>query len=132
MNHITLIGNVGKEPELRFTPANKAVVKFSVADTRGQDDKKKTVWHTVVAFDEQAQNVAEHVQKGTRVIVTGRLNKASFEGRDGVKREVTELIADEIGLSIRFGSGNKRPASMHSSVAEALIQAEFGIEEEPF
>lgn len=125
MNHITLIGNVGKDPEIRFTPSNKAVVRFNVADTRGTDDKKKTVWHTVIAFDEQAQNVAEHIKKGSRVIVTGRLNKASFEGRDGVKKEITELIADEIGLSIRFGSRDPHP-----TVKDAV--QDLFIEEEPF
>lgn len=125
MNHITLIGNVGKDPEIRFTPANKAICKFNVADTRGKDDQKKTVWHTVIAFDEQAQNVAEHVKKGSRVIVTGRLSKASFEGKDGVKREITELIADEVGLSIRFGSRDPHPT------VKAATQNLF-TEEEPF
>lgn len=125
MNHVTLIGNVGKDPEIRFTPSNKAVVRFNVADTRGTDDKKKTVWHTVIAFDEQAQNVVEHITKGTRVIVTGRLNKASFEGRDGVKKEITELIADEIGISVRFSNRNTpRPS-------EPVEQQTFD-EEEPF
>ena len=125
MNNITLIGNVGKEPELRFTPANKAVVKFNVADTRGKDDNKQTIWHTVVCFEEQALNVAEHIRKGTRVIVTGRISKASFEGRDGNKKEITELIADEVGLSIRFGSKDSKPS------APAATQQTF-TEEEPF
>jgi single-strand DNA-binding protein len=125
MNSITLIGNVGKDPEIRFTPANKAVVKFNVADTRGKEDNKQTIWHTVVCFEEQALSVAEHVRKGTRVIVTGRLNKASFEGRDGNKKEITELIADEVGISIRFGSKDSKPASAPA------VQQQFD-EEEPF
>lgn len=128
MNHITLIGNVGKEPELRYTPSNKAVCRFNVADTRGQDDKKKTVWHTVITFDEQAENVAEHIKKGSRVIVTGRLNKVAFEGKDGVKREVAELIADEVGLSIRFTNrDNKTPRSSSPVVEQQMLD-----EEEPF
>lgn len=128
MNHITLIGNVGKEPELRYTPANKAVCRFNVADTRGQDDKKKTVWHTVITFDEQAENVAEHIKKGSRVIVTGRLNKASFEGKDGVKKEITELIADEVGLSIRFKNRDSRDSKPSSPTFEPQVFDE----EEPF
>lgn len=123
MNNITLIGNVGKDPEIRFTPANKAVCRFNVADTRGKDDDKKTIWHTVITFEEQALNVAEHVRKGSRVIVTGRISKSSFEGRDGVKKEITELIADEVGLSIRFGSKTEKK--------EPVVQASFE-EEEPF
>jgi len=128
MNHITLIGNVGKEPELRYTPSNKAVCRFNVADTRGQDDKKKTVWHTVITFDEQAENVAANIRKGSRVIVTGRLNKASFEGKDGVKKEITELIADEVGLSIRF---TNRDRSQPHETVKVAIQDMF-TEEEPF
>lgn len=125
MNNMTLIGNVGKDPEIRFTPANKAVVKFNVADTRGKDDKKQTIWHTVVCFEDQALSVAEHVRKGTRVIVTGRLTKASFEGRDGNKKELTELIADEVGISIRFAAKDSTPASA------PVVQQQFD-EEEPF
>jgi len=125
MNNMTLIGNVGKDPEIRFTPANKAVVKFNVADTRGKDDNKQTIWHTVVCFEEQALNVAEHVRKGSRVIVTGRLSKASFEGRDGNKKEITELIADEVGISIRFGSKDSKPSS-------APVEQRMLTEEEPF
>ena len=125
MNNMTLIGNVGKDPEIRFTPANKAVVKFNVADTRGKDDNKQTIWHTVVCFEEQALNVAEHVRKGSRVIVTGRLSKASFEGRDGNQKEITELIADEVGISIRFGSKDSKPSS-------APVEQRMLTEEEPF
>lgn len=126
MNNIILIGNVGKDPEIRFTPANKAVCKFNVADTRGKDENKQTIWHTVITFEEQALNVAEHVRKGSRVIVTGRLTKSSFEGRDGVKKDITEVIADEVGLSIRFSSRDSKPSS-----ASAVEQQIFA-EEEPF
>jgi single-strand DNA-binding protein len=81
-----------------------------VADTTGKDDQKRTVWHDVVAFDEQAENVAAEVSKGTRVVVTGRLNKEPFEGKDGVKRVSVEVIADEVGVSLRWGGDRKRDA----------------------
>jgi|DEB0MinimDraft_3_1074331.scaffolds.fasta_scaffold32399_3 single-strand DNA-binding protein len=106
MNRITVVGNVGQDPQLRYSPSGKAIVKFSVADTTGKDDQKKTVWHDVVAFDEQAENVAAQVVKGSRVVVTGRLNKEPFEGKDGVKRVSVEVIADEVGVSLRWGQSS--------------------------
>ena len=102
MNTITIIGNVGKDPELRFTTAGKAVAKFSVATTRGKDDKKETTWHNVVVFDEQAENVCEQVKKGSRVLVMGRLNKEKYTDKNGNERESVEIVADDVCVSLRF------------------------------
>lgn len=127
MNTITVIGNVGKDPEIRYTSAGKAVVTFGVADTKGKDDQKETQWHNVVCFDQQAENVAAQVTKGSRVIVIGRLNKVSFVGKDGTKKEKVEIVADEVCLSIRFGNreNNIKPAVQ----AEIFRNLE---DEEPF
>jgi single-strand DNA-binding protein len=111
MNRITVVGNVGQDPQLRYSPSGKPIVKFSVADTTGKDEHKRTVWHDVVAFDEQAENIAAQVSKGSRVVVTGRLNKEPFEGKDGVKRVSVEVVADEVGVSLRWGGEPKNPAS---------------------
>lgn len=127
MNTITVIGNVGKEPELRYTTSGKAVVTFAVADTRGKDDQKETQWHNVVCFDQQAENVAAQVTKGARVLVTGRLNKASFIGKDGTKKEKVEIVADDVCLSIKFGPRTERPASAGPSI----VQSTFA-DEDPF
>lgn len=102
MNNITVTGNIGRSPELQFTPQNMAVLKFSVADTRGKDDKKHTSWHNVVVFGEQAQAVADKLDKGSRVIVTGRLQIDSYEKKDGTKGTRIEIVADEVGLSLRY------------------------------
>lgn len=102
MNTITVIGNVGKEPELRFTPNGLAIAKFSVADTRGKGDDKQTTWHYVTCFDEQAENVCEQVKKGSRVLVTGRLAKEKFTDKNGNERESVDIIADDVCLSLRF------------------------------
>lgn len=127
MNTITVIGNVGKDPEIRYTSAGKAVVTFGVADTRGKDDQKETQWHNVVCFDQQAENVVAQVTKGSRVLVIGRLNKVSFVGKDGTKKEKVEIVADEVCLSIRFGNreNNMKPAVQ----AEIFRNLE---DEEPF
>jgi single-strand DNA-binding protein len=72
MNNITIAGNIGKNPELKYSGNNLAILKFSVADTSGKDDNKKTTWHDIVVFGEQAENVAEKAGQGTRVVVVGR------------------------------------------------------------
>jgi len=127
MNIITVVGNVGKDPELRYTSAGKAVVKFGVADTRGKDDDKQTIWHTIVCFDTQAENVAAQATKGSRVIVTGRLTKSSFTGKDGIKKELVEILADEVGLSIKFrASGESAKPVIQADVFRTLE------DEEPF
>lgn len=104
MNNITVTGNVGRDPELKYTAGSMAVLKFSVADTRGKDDKKQTSWHDVVVFGEQAESVAAQVSKGTRVIVTGRIQVDNYEKKDGTKAKKVEIVADEIGLSVRFAN----------------------------
>lgn len=127
MNTITVIGNVGKDPEIRYTSAGKAVVTFGVADTRGKDDQKETQWHNVVCFDQQAENVVAQVTKGSRVLVTGRLNKVSFVGKDGTKKEKVEIVADEVCLSIKFG-----PRIEHASPSSpSIVQSTFA-DEDPF
>ncbi len=127
MNTITVIGNVGQDPEVRFTKSGMAVAKFSVADTRGKDDKKTTIWHNVTVFDEQAQNVAEQVVKGSRVLVTGRLNKEQYTDKEGNKRESVEIIADDVCLSLKWAAKGSRPESGLTNVIDV-----FDATEEPF
>lgn len=102
MNTITVIGNVGQDPELRFTKGGKPVVKFSVADTRGKDEAKQTQWHRVTAFDEQAEVVAEQVRKGARVVVIGRLQIDKYSDISGTEKTSYEIIADDVCLSLRW------------------------------
>lgn len=102
MNTITIIGNVGQDPELRFTKSGKPVVKFSVADTRGKDESKQTQWHRITAFDEQAENVAEQIRKGSRVVVIGRLQIDKYTDISGTEKISYEIIADDVCLSLRW------------------------------
>lgn len=109
MNQISIVGNVGKDPELRVTQGGKQVASFSVATTRGRDESKQTTWHNVVCFDEMAENVIEAVKKGSRVVVIGRQENSTFEGRDGQKRSKSEIVADEVCLSIRYRRESRTP-----------------------
>jgi single-strand DNA-binding protein len=129
MNTITVSGNVGREPELKYSASGTAVVKFSVADTTGKDDNKKTVWHDVVVFKEQAENVAASVKKGSRVIVTGRLDKSDYTGKDGVKKQRVEIIADDVSISLRWASVE---SDSNISNAKTLLNADVVEDEEPF
>ena len=129
MNTITVSGNVGRDPELKYSASGTAVVKFSVADTTGKDDNKKTVWHDVVVFKEQAENVAASIKKGSRVIVTGRLDKSDYTGKDGVKKQRVEVIADDVSISLRwsaYGDDN------NINTAKDLLNATDVDDEEPF
>ena len=104
MNNITVIGNVGRDPELRYANSGTAVLKFSVADTIGKDENKKTTWHDITVFGEMAENVGSALGKGQRVIVMGRLQKSKYTGRDGVEKEKAEIVADDVALSLRWAS----------------------------
>ncbi|MDT0342168.1 single-stranded DNA-binding protein [Streptomyces litchfieldiae] len=105
---ITVVGNLVDDPELRFTPSGAAVAKFRVASTPRIFDRQTSEWRdgeslflTCSVWRQAAENVAESLTKGTRVIVQGRLKQRSYEDRDGVKRTVFELEVDEVGPSLR-------------------------------
>jgi single-strand DNA-binding protein len=104
MNTVTIHGTVGQEPELRFSASQNAVLTFSVADNYGKDDKKKTTWWNVIVFGKLAENVANTINKGTSVIITGRLEQEEFTTKEGDKRKATKLIADEVGASCRWNA----------------------------
>ena len=109
-NNVTLVGNVTREPELRYTPSGQAMAKFGLAVNRRWQNKASGEWEEatsffdVVAWREMAENVGDSVQKGTRVIVTGRMEQRSYETQQGEKRSAVELIADEVGPSLRWAT----------------------------
>ncbi|MFG3118678.1 single-stranded DNA-binding protein [Streptomyces sp. NPDC048197] len=105
---ITLTGNLVDDPELRFTPAGAPVARFRVASTPRVYDKQAGQWSdgeslflTCSAWRQLAENVAESLTKGARVIVTGRLKQRSYDDREGIKRTAYELDVDEIGPSLK-------------------------------
>jgi single-strand DNA-binding protein len=108
---ITLVGNSVEDPELRFTPSGAAVSKFRIACTPRFFDKNSNEWKdgetlflTVNCWRQMAENVAETVQRGMRVIVQGRLKQRSYETKEGEKRTVYEVEADEVGPSLKMAS----------------------------
>ena len=103
MNQLTIVGTVGKDPELKFSNNGLAIANLSVATNYGKDEKKTTTWHYVTVFGEMAEHVAESVRKGTRVIVVGRLDKSQYE-KEGVTRESVSVIADHIAIDLRFNA----------------------------
>lgn len=129
---ITVIGNLTADPELRFTPSGAAVANFTVASTPRMFDRQTNEWKDGEAlflrcniWREAAENVAESLTRGSRVIVSGRLKQRSFETREGEKRTVVELEVDEIGPSLKYatakvnkasrsGGGSRQPAAQSS------------------
>lgn len=108
---ITVIGNLTNDPELRFTPSGSAVANFTVASTPRTFDRASSEWKDgetlflrASVWREAAENVAESLTKGTRVIVSGRLKSRSYETKEGEKRTVIELEVDEIGPSLRYAN----------------------------
>ncbi|HQD20660.1 MAG TPA: single-stranded DNA-binding protein [Arachnia sp.] len=108
---ITLIGNLTADPELRFTPNGAAVANFTVASTPRTFDRQTNEWRdgdsmfiNCSVWRQYAENVAESLSKGTRVIVSGRLKARSYETREGEKRTVFEVDVDEVGPALRYAT----------------------------
>ncbi|MBQ0903702.1 single-stranded DNA-binding protein [Micromonospora sp. U21] len=115
---ITVIGNLTDDPELRFTPSGAAVAKFRVASTPRFLDKASGEWKdgeplflACTVWRQAAEHVAESLQRGARVIVSGRLRQRSYETREGEKRTVIELEVDEIGPSLRYATAKVQKMS---------------------
>lgn len=109
--NITVIGNLTDDPELRFTPSGAAVAKFRIASTPRFMDRTTNEWKdgeplflACTSWRQIAENVAESLSRGSRVIASGRLKQRSYETRDGEKRTVIELEVDEIGPSLRYAT----------------------------
>ncbi|HET8739417.1 MAG TPA: single-stranded DNA-binding protein [Acidimicrobiia bacterium] len=146
-SNVTLIGNLVDDPELRFTPSGVAMAKIRLAVNRRWRDQagewqENTSFFTGTVWREQAEQVAESLQKGARVIVTGRLEQRSWETEQGEKRSVVEVQIDEIGPSLRWATAtvNKtqrqdgwseggRPAEAASA---PMARDDYGPDEAPF
>jgi single-strand DNA-binding protein len=108
---ITIVGNLTADPELRFTPQGVAVANFTVASTPRQPDRATGEWKdgeamffACAVWRQYAENVAETLTKGMRVVVNGRLRSRSYEGRDGERRTSLEIEVDEIGPALRYAT----------------------------
>ena len=110
-NTVTIVGNVTRDPELRFTPSGAAVATFGLAwnqrsqNARGETEEKVSFFD-VTCWRQLAENIAESLTKGTRVVVYGRLEQRSWETDQGDKRSKVEIIADEVGPSLRWATAD--------------------------
>jgi single-strand DNA-binding protein len=109
-NSVTLVGNITRDPELRFTNTGQAVATFGVAVNRRWQNRQSGEWDestsffNVTCWAQLAENVSGSLAKGSRVLLTGRLEQRSYETQDGDKRSVVEVIADEVGPSLRWAT----------------------------
>ncbi len=115
---ITVVGNLVDDPELRFTPSGAAVANFRIASTPRTFDRQTNEWKdgdalflSCSVWRQAAENVAESLQKGMRVVIQGRLKQRSYETREGEKRTVVELEVDEVGPSLAFATAKVTRAS---------------------
>ena len=109
-NNVTVVGNITRVPELRFTPTGQAVASFGLAVNRRWQNRQTQEWEEATSFfdvtcwAQMAENVSESLTKGSRVLVTGRLDQRSWENSDGDRRSKVEIVADEIGPSLRWAT----------------------------
>ena len=122
INRVTLVGNTGKDAEIRYTGSGAPVATFSVATTESWTDKtsgqkqERTEWHNIKAWNWLAEYCNENVKKGKRVLVEGRIQTRSYDDKDGVKKYITEIEASTVMTMERSGApSNGSPAAQGSS-----------------
>lgn len=142
-NNVTIVGNATKAPELRFTPSGMATASFGVAVNRRWQNRQTNEWEEAVSFfdvtcwQQLAENVSESVQKGTRVVITGRLDQNTWESKDGEKRSKVEIVADEVGVSLRYATASvvkneRRGPDEKVASGNGAPPAGYQQDEEPF
>ncbi len=150
LNTVTVVGNVTRDPEMRYTPGGQPRCNIGIAVNRSWMNRQTNEWEertsffNVVVWGDMADNVSHSITKGTRVVITGRLEQRSWETDQGEKRSVVEIVADEIAPSLRFataevtrterrGPGESAPREPVAAPAAAPASSnydEYG--EEPF
>ena len=104
-NTVTVVGNVTRDPDLRFTPSGAAVANFGLAwNRKGQNDEEVVSFFDVTCWSGLAENVAESITKGSRVVVYGRLAQRSWENQEGERRSKVEIVADDVAPSLRWAT----------------------------
>ena len=122
-NSITIVGNMTRDPEIRYTPSGQANARLGVAVSRRWMNKKTNDWEertsffNVIAWGDMAENISDTLAKGTRIIVNGRLEQRSWETDQGEKKSVVEIVADEIGPSLRWATAEVKRSERRSGGA---------------
>lgn len=120
-NTVTLVGNITRDPEIRYTPSGQTVATFGLAVNRRWQNRQTQEWEEQTSFfdvkcwSQMAENVSESVQRGTRVVVTGRLEQRSWENDNGDKRSKVEVVADEVAPSLRWATAEVHKIERSSS-----------------
>ena len=119
VNKVILVGNLGKDPEVRFTPSGRAVAKFSLATTDSWMDQEsgrqeRTEWHNIVVWGKQAENCGQYLAKGRQVYIEGAIRSRSYDDKDGNKRYITEIVAQRVQF-LGGGSGGSRSGQQYES-----------------
>jgi single-strand DNA-binding protein len=128
VNKVILIGNLGKDPELRYTPSGQAVATFSIATTDKWRDKdgqlqERTDWHNIVLWGRQAELANEYLKKGRSVYLEGRIQTRNYDDKDGVKRYITEIIVQRMQfLGGRAEGGAEQAAPPPEEPAESTSE----------
>lgn len=150
-NTVTVVGNVTRDPELRFTQSGMAVASFGLAwNRRKRDGEEETSFFDITCFQQMAENVAESISKGSRVVVYGTLQQRSWENQEGERRSKVEILADDIAPSLKWataqvtrnefrgagsaggGGGGGQPAAQGASGPSGGEPPRYDMDEEPF
>lgn len=137
LNKVMIIGNLGKDPEMRFTASGSAVTTFSIAASRSYtsgdgERREETEWFTVVAWNKLAETCSQYLQKGRRAYVEGRLQTRSWEGQDGQRKYRTEVIANTVLFLDRAGSGGDAPPADDFGYSQGGPGADVDADDLPF
>lgn len=114
VNKVILIGRLGADPEIRYTPGGRAVTNFRIATNESWKDKdgqqqERTEWHNIVLWDKQAEISAEYLKKGSHVYIEGRLQTRTWEGQDGAQRRTTEIVSQRMQMLDKKGAQPSEP-----------------------
>lgn len=122
LNKVILIGNLGADPEVRFTGSGQAVANMRIATTEkwtsGEKSGEQTEWHKIVVFGKQAENCKQYLAKGRQIYVEGRLQTRQWDDRDGNKRYTTEVVAQRVLFLGSKSSSDTRPAASADDTAD--------------
>ncbi len=130
VNKVILVGNLGKDPEVRYTPGGQAVAKFPVATTDNWTDQsghkqEKTEWHNIVVWGKQAENCGQYLSKGRQVYLEGSIRSRSYDDKDGNKRYITEVVAQRVQF-LGGGSGGGGRGAQEGGVSGGGGFDDFG------
>ncbi len=145
VNKAILVGNLGKDPELRYTPSGTAVCTFSIATSdrfknKQGEQQERTEWHNIVVWAGLAEICGKYLTKGKQVYIEGRIQNRSYDDRDGNKRYITEIVANEMQMLSRAGdqgsgsgSGGGRPTTPTENFSSAPQEPPFNPDDDiPF